>query len=51
MVKKTQKAQAPKQEVKVEETSAVEESVTVQTKIENDKNIKKQIKEMTAQVN
>ena len=55
MVKKSkeqpQKAVAVKEETKVVETPAVEESVTVQMKAENEKKLKKQIKQMTAQVN
>lgn len=33
------------------ESPAIEESVTVQMKLENEKKLKKQIKQMTAQVN
>lgn len=56
MVKKNkdkQKQAAPKTEPVAEETKAVdaEMSLTVQSKIENDKKIKKQIKQMTAHVN
>jgi len=56
MVKKSKenpkKVDVSKQEVKkVEETPAVDESVTVQMKAENDKKMKKQIKQMTAEVN
>lgn len=51
MVKKSKKPEAPKQEAKIEEKPAVEESVTVQMKAENERKLKKQIKQMTAEVN